>query len=70
MQYTQSQQYIVALLNLAFLLSATFGSFFAFPSLSACDSLLNDNRRLLKWYTAKIAGELAGNEQNNEVNLG
>ena len=31
---------------------------------------LNDNRRLLRWYTAKIAGELAGNEQNNEVNLG
>lgn len=61
MQYTQVQQTIVALLNLAFILSAIFGSFFAFPSLFACDSLLNDNRRLLRWHKARIAGELAGN---------
>lgn len=69
MQYTESQQYIAALLNLAFVLSALFGSFFAFPSLFACDSLLNNNRRLLRWHKTKIAGEMAGNEQNSEVNL-
>lgn len=61
MQYTKTQQYIVALLNLTFIISAVFGSYLAFPSLFACNSLLNDNRRLLRWHKTKIAGELTGN---------